>query len=167
MNKLLILIFTIFCSLANATELKNEKLGYTVSFPTQGSFTNPKHTKIRDGVDLWKSESSELGQEFSFMVIDAPMPGGKTTFEQNAKEWEKGMLKSFTKKISSEFTTLGGEPAFHIITTIETPDIELYFSNWYIQNGQTTYTLTVASIDKENFKNEYSRAFLNSFRLSK
>lgn len=93
------------------------------------------------------------------------MPEAKPTFKENAEEWERGMMSRFTRKISGRFTKLSNRDAYELIATLKNVDTELFFSNWMIQVGDTTYGIVIVAQQKEKLTGEAATAFLKSLEI--
>ncbi len=166
MNRYLILL-VVFTLPLSAKEVSSEKLRFKIIFPDAAGWSPPDHQERGAEVQSWSVENQSAAQILNFTVIAAPMPEAKPTFKENAEEWAQGMMTRFSRKISSRFAKLAGRDAYELVASVKNAEGELFFSNWMMQVGETTYGVTIIVKDRSKLTNEAATSFLNSIEIKK
>jgi len=165
MNRYL-LVFAILAASLHAKEVSDNKLGFKIIFPDAPGWSPLEYRKSNE-VQSWSVGNQASAQMLSFMVIDAPMPNARPTFKKNAEEWGQGMMTRFSHKLSSQFTKLAGHDAYELVTSTKNGAVELYFSNWMLQAGDTTYGITIVAKDLSKLTDDTATTFLRSLQITK
>jgi hypothetical protein len=166
MTKYLLLLAFLAVGLS-AKEISNEHPPFKISFPDSAGWLPVKHNAVVDEVQMWTAENPDRGLSFRVMVINAPMPEAKPTFRENAEEWSRGMMESFSRKLSSRFAPLAGHEAYELVATLKGDEGELYCSNWMIEVGAVTYAFVVVADKEAKLTGPEATAFLKSLEIPK
>lgn len=146
--------------------IESDKLRFSISFPDSDDWAAVEYKSLSPEISLWTSTNEELGTILQLIVIDAPMPGASPTFREGAVEWEHGMMGKLMTKISSRFASLSGREAYELVTTFSKDEETYFLSNWYVQDGQTSFYLTVTTVDRDALSAPAALEFLQSFAIS-
>jgi hypothetical protein len=170
MKRALLAVFlTSALASASAEVVTAPDYGFAATFPTHSDWTAVEHKKSEPHphVLTWSSKSQAKKQMIYVSIIDAPLPDRKSTFRENALEWERGVRANSKKITLTEFTTLGGREAYKIVGTVLNFGSEFFFVRWMSLSGDVTYQVSFVSEAPLDLERGVFHDFLESLTLQK
>ncbi len=150
----------------NAREIKNARFGFKVVFPDEPGWSTVAHKSPSPESQSWSAESEAARLVFIFTALATPESEAKSTFQERAAAWEKGMMTHFTRKISGRFARLAGHDAYELVAVVEDEQMKVYYSIWMMPVGKFTFGVTIMADNQAKLGGEAAGAFLDSIEIT-
>ncbi|QDS97901.1 DUF998 domain-containing protein [Adhaeretor mobilis] len=106
--------------------------------------------------------NEELAVQFTVLIMPSLENG--STFAEGLPEWEQGLLKKASRKVSSRKLRLDGKEAYEVVLEIDADELTFQMRTITLQSNGKEFTLATTAIKGSEIEADLQR-FFDSFRI--